>query len=117
MNKISKHSLGAVMGFALTAKRNCQPLAGHGGALVHDLCEIIECAKALHRLNELDCNVGLIEKQEKKRQFIKDVATATAKRYGWGIKFEHDPRGASIKIQFPDGVCNTVAHDGYAVPY
>ena len=30
--------------------------------------------------------------------------------------FSHDPRGATVKIQLPSGIHNTIGQDGFAVP-
>ena len=62
------------------------------------LCAI---GRALHRLDEKACNVGLTEADERRVTRLLEEATAILKLYGLLPYHQGDPRGASLYVYNP----------------
>ena len=84
----------------------------------HDATELCRLANSLSRLNELACNSGFSERQERRKQQLqKRIKTVLV---GAGLilnHFESDPRGFAVYIDLPDGSYNSFGgrENGYGI--
>lgn len=82
---------------------------------------LIELAKHHQALMEQDCNVGGVYDDEgtplKELQSARRKITRKAKSMGCtGVHFQGDPRGATVKLIFPNGATDDWGRDGWCVP-
>lgn len=64
-------------------------------------CFLPKIAAALSRLDTLDCNAGLTERQERQRDRLTESARAIAASVGARLYRQSDPRGYPIRLAFP----------------
>ena len=70
-----------------------------------DLCRL---ANSLNRLNEIACNCGLTERQERRRQNLQTRINAVLEQAGLVLNhFNSDPRGYAVYLDLPDGSYNS----------
>lgn len=86
----------------------------------NDIQHLVKLAKQHHSLAEHDCNRGLTDAEKETEQSIENTMRELAKKYGFGIHFDGDPRGFTVKLHAPRGqepVWNTWggAETGYGI--
>jgi hypothetical protein len=84
----------------------------------HDATEPCRLANSLNRLNELACNSGLSERQERRKQKLQERIKTVLDRAGLSLNhFESDPRGYAVYIDLPDGSYNSFGgrETGYGI--
>jgi hypothetical protein len=84
----------------------------------HDATELYRLASSLHRFNEIECNCGLTERQEQRRQELQEQVKAVLDRAGLTLNhFQGDPRGYAVYIDLPDGSYNSFGgrENGYGI--
>ena len=70
--------------------------------------ELCRLANSLNRLNEIACNFGLTERQERRKQNLQTRIKAVLERAGLVLNhFETDPRGYAVYLDLPDGSYNS----------
>jgi hypothetical protein len=70
-----------------------------------DLCRL---ANSLNRLNEIACNSGLTERQERRMQSLQTRIKTVLERAGLVLNhFNNDPRGYAVYLDLPDGSYNS----------
>jgi hypothetical protein len=64
------------------------------------------------------CNVGLTDEQEAAQEKLEDKMLTHVEENFPGVKvaFQHDPRGATVKLILPDGRSNSFAGGYWCVP-
>jgi hypothetical protein len=73
-----------------------------------DAAELCRFANSLNRLNEIACNSGLTERQERRKQNLQTRIKAALERAGLVLNhFNGDPRGYAVYLDLPDGSCNS----------
>ena len=73
-----------------------------------DAAALCRSANSLSRLNEIACNSGLTERQERRKQNLQTRIKAVLERAGLVLNhFESDPRGYAVYLDLPDGFCNS----------
>jgi hypothetical protein len=83
----------------------------------HDAAELCKLANSLNRLNEVACNCGLSERQEKRKQNLQRQVKAVLGRAGLVLNhFENDPRGFAVYVDLPDGSYNSFGGREHVVP-
>jgi hypothetical protein len=83
-----------------------------------DAQELTSLANSLSRLNELACNCGLNEQQERRKRNLKARIKAVLDRTGLVLNhFESDPRGYAVYLDLPDGSSNSFGgrEHGYGI--
>ncbi len=69
-----------------------------------DAAEVCRLANSLSRLNEIACNCGLTERQERRKQILQTRIKTVLERAGLVLNhFESDPRGYAVYLDLPDG--------------
>src|SRR5207245_1135966 len=69
------------------------------------LCRL---ATSLNRLNEIACNSGLTERQERRKQNLQTRIKAVLEGAGLVLNhFNNDPRGYAVYLDLPDGCYNS----------
>ena len=69
-----------------------------------DAAELCRLANSLNCLNEIACNSGLTERQERRKQNLQTRIKAVLERAGLVLNhFESDPRGYAVYLDLPDG--------------
>jgi hypothetical protein len=69
-----------------------------------DAAELCRLATSLNRLNEIACNSGLAERQERRKQNLQTRIKAALERAGLVLNhFNSDPRGYAVYLDLPDG--------------
>ena len=84
----------------------------------HDATELCKSANSLNRLNEIACNCGLSERQERRKQKLQERIKTVLERAGLILNhFENDPRGYAVYIDLPDGSYNSFGgrENGYGI--
>jgi|SRR5437868_14712293 len=84
----------------------------------HDAAELCKSANSLNRLNEIACNCGLSERQERRKQKLQERIKTVLERAGLILNhFENDPRGYAVYIDLPDGSYNSFGgrENGYGI--
>jgi hypothetical protein len=72
-----------------------------------DAAELCRLANSLNRLNEIACNSGLTERQERYKQNLRTRIKAVLERAGLVLNhFNNDPRGYAVYLDLPDGSYN-----------
>ena len=72
-----------------------------------DAAEVCRLANSLNRLNEIACNDGLTERQERRKQNLQTRIKAL-ERVGLILNhFNSDPRGYAVYLDLPDGSYNS----------
>jgi len=85
--------------------------------MIREECwELMRISRALHRLNEVDCNTGLSTRQQTRREHLEHHAQTLAHENGCGLHINRDPRGPALLIQLPSGRTNDWGERGYGVP-
>jgi hypothetical protein len=73
-----------------------------------DAVELCRLANSLSRLNEIACNNGLTERQERRKQNLQTRINAALEGTGLVLNhFESDPRGYAVYLDLPDGSYNS----------
>ena len=73
-----------------------------------DATELCRLATSLNRLNEIACNFGLTERQERRKQNLQTWIKALLEQTGLVLNhFNNDPRGYAIYLDLPDGSYNS----------
>jgi hypothetical protein len=83
-----------------------------------DAIELCKSANSLNRLNEIACNFGLTERQERRRQNLQNRIKAVLEHTGLALNhFESDPRGYAVYLDLPDGSYNSFGGEecGYGI--
>ena len=62
---------------------------------------LVQRAEALHRLAERDCNYGLTEAQEKRKERLQGEVCEIAEAVGFRAETGGDPRGAVVRLFDP----------------
>jgi hypothetical protein len=76
----------------------------------HDAAELCSLATSLNRLNEIACNSGLTERQERRKQNLQTRIMAVLEGAGLVLNhFNSDPRGYAVYLDLPDGSYNSFA--------
>lgn len=70
---------------------------------VHIATLMVSRAEQLHKLAEHDCNVGLDERQERRRDKLRAEVIEIAKFCGFDVETSGDPRGCVVKLIDPTG--------------
>ncbi len=74
----------------------------------HDARELCRLATSLNRLNEIACNSGLTERQQRRKQNLQTRIKSLLERTGLVLNhFESDPRGYAVYLDLPDGSYNS----------
>jgi hypothetical protein len=69
-----------------------------------DAAELCRLASSLNRLNEIACNLGLTERQERRKKNLQTRIKAVLERAGLVLyHFNNDPRGYAVYLDLPDG--------------
>ena len=68
-----------------------------------DLLKLFRISKKLHRLYEAFCCRDLSNREEKAIDRLEKTAENLAKKWGWSIRINADPRGAPIKLDLLGG--------------
>src|SRR5438094_7333727 len=69
-----------------------------------DLCRL---TNSLSHLNEIACNCGLTERQERRKQNLQTRIKAALEGAGLVLNhFNNDPRGYAVYLDLPDGSYN-----------
>ena len=77
-------------------------------AAAQDAAELCRLANSLNRLNEIACNFGLTERQERRNQNLQTRIKAVLERAGLVLNhFNNDPRGYAVFLDLPDGSYNS----------
>ena len=86
-------------------------VAGHMPGNRFDLAprvaELLSMARRLDRYNEVECNYGVSEAQQKRIANLEKRVTALCGELGISCHFNGDPRGYAVKLHLPDGAYNT----------
>jgi hypothetical protein len=73
-----------------------------------DAAELCRLANLLSRLNEIACNNGLTERQERRKQSLQIRIKFVLERTGLALNHvESDPRGYAVYLDLPDGSYNS----------
>ena len=83
-----------------------------------DATELCKSANSLNRLNEIACNSGLSERQERQKQKLQERIKTVLEGAGLILNhFESDPRGFAVYIDLPDGSYNSFGgrENGYGI--
>jgi len=73
-----------------------------------DAAELCKLANSLNRLNEIACNCGLTERQERRKQNLQTRIRAVLEQAGLVLNhFNSDPRGYVVYLDLPDGSYNS----------
>lgn len=64
---------------------------------------LVNRAEQLHKLAEHDCNYGLDDRQEKRRDKLQAEVAEIAKAFGFDVETSGDPRGCVVKLIDPTG--------------
>ncbi|HXX17519.1 MAG TPA: hypothetical protein VEJ47_21655 [Candidatus Eremiobacteraceae bacterium] len=73
-----------------------------------DAAELCRLATSLGRLNEIACNSGLTEQQERRKQNLQTRIKAVLDSAGLVLNhFSSDPRGYAVYLDLPDGSYNS----------
>jgi hypothetical protein len=73
-----------------------------------DAAELCRFANSLNCLNEIACNSGLTERQERRKQNLQTRIKAVLERAGLVLNhFNSDPRGYAVYLDLPDGSYNS----------
>ena len=73
-----------------------------------DATELFRLANSLNRLNEIACNSGLTERQERRKQNLQTRIKAALERAGLALNhFNSDPRGYAVYLDLLDGSYNS----------
>lgn len=73
-----------------------------------DAAELCRLANSLSRLNEIVCNCGLTERQERRKQNLQTRIKTVLKGAGLALNhFNSDPRGYAVYLNLPDGSYNS----------
>ena len=73
-----------------------------------DAAELCRLANSLGGLNEIACNNGLTERQERRKQNLQTRIKAVLERAGLVLNhFNSDPRGYAVYLDLPDGSYNS----------
>jgi hypothetical protein len=77
-------------------------------AVVKRLLRLCELNNALHALAEAACNYGLTERQEKRQAKLEEEVRQIVKTFGtgFGVIFNGDPRGITVRLVLPSGRTN-----------
>ncbi len=80
--------------------------------------ELMNLARALHRLDEAACHYGLTPRQEKRVERMEERLTEIGQQLGISIDHHGDPRGYSVYLHLPSGTYNSFGgrEVGYGVP-
>ena len=78
--------------------------------------DLLPISKALHRLGELDCNVGLTSRQEKRIDNLLVKANNFAHACGFKVYHQSDPRGCALYLVPDDNQSHSNDYtDGVAI--
>ena len=83
-----------------------------------DAAELCRFATSLSRLNEIACNSGLTERQERRKQNLQTRIKTVLESAGLVLNhFNNDPRGYSVYLDLPDGSYNSFGgrESGYGI--
>ena len=73
-----------------------------------DAAELCRLANSLNRLNEIACNSGLTERQERRKENLQTRIKAVLESTGLVLNhFNSDPRGYTVYLDLPDGSYNS----------
>jgi len=73
-----------------------------------DAAKLCSIARALHRLDELECNRELTAHEDMRaKRLIAEAQAIITESYGLKMEHNGDPRGYAIYIHFPDGSSNS----------
>jgi hypothetical protein len=73
-----------------------------------DAAELCTNANSLSRLNEIACNSGLTERQERRKQNLQTRIKVVLESAGLVLNhFNNDPRGYAVYLDLPDGSYNS----------
>jgi hypothetical protein len=73
-----------------------------------DAAELCRLANSLNRLNEIACNSGLTERQERRKQNLQTRIKAVLEQTGLVLNhFNSDPRGYAVYLDLPDSSYNS----------
>src|SRR5690348_891368 len=73
-----------------------------------DAAELCRLANSLNHLNEIACNDGLTERQERRKQNLQTRIKAVLEQAGLVLNhFNSDPRGYAVYLNLPDGSYNS----------
>ena len=72
--------------------------------------ELVKISKSLRRIGCKECNYGLTERDEKRRQRLEEKAYEIAARFSLGCYFQRNPRGCALYLvtkkcrEYTDGI-------------
>lgn len=73
-----------------------------------DAVELCHIARSLSRLNEIACNSGLSQRQQKRLEHLDEQVKGTLQRAGLTLNhLNGDPRGYAVYINLPDDYSNS----------
>src|SRR5207237_1769030 len=74
-----------------------------------DAAELCRLTNSLNRLNEIACNSGLTERQERRKQNLQTRIKAALERTGLVLNhFNNDPRDYAVYLDLPDCSYNSI---------
>lgn len=75
----------------------------NGGRIIDcDVVRLVDIAKKLHRLDEIDCNEGLSAAQERRESDLTGEAVRIASAYNLKLRRQGDPRGLPMYLHTED---------------
>lgn len=77
---------------------------------------LLRMARSYQTLAVNDCNRGLTDKEEARREGLRVKIKAWAKYHKCGAVLGGDPRGAVVKLKVPSGATNDRGKEGVCVP-
>ena len=76
--------------------------------VAQDAAELCRLVNSLNRLNEIACNCGLTERQERRKQNLQTRIKTVLEGAGLVLNhFNSDPRGYAVYLDLPDGSYNS----------
>ena len=78
---------------------------------------ILRNTRTLHMLAERDCNQGLSESERRRQGALEDRVRMSCATLGLpSPMFNHDPRGAVVRLVLKSGYSDSFAGSGFCVP-
>jgi hypothetical protein len=105
--------------FAAFAVAVGQNVPGLNPEYVGDWCAKMRRLATTHaRYCLTACNTGLTEAEQKRQERLEaKIAAMCADEFaGFAPHFQHDPRGATVKLALPDGRSNSFAGACWCIP-
>lgn len=89
---------GAYLGALFMARSSMQTDRTTVFRISRDVAELRRAARSLDALAVADCNVGLTDRQEARRERLAEQVAEIASRYSLRAHTSGDPRGAVVRL-------------------